>query len=195
MNTQNDLVLSLRDQPRDLGAVRAHSVNWLVPEGWRSEVLELPAGTVVPLAITVGSLDGGVYVEASGQTELKGACVRCLDPLTVPIDIYAREVFSETPHRSGSDKRVEGDIEIDGDTLDPDLLIDRDRVDLEPVLRDAIFGEAPFQPLCRETCEGICEHCGIRLEDADEDHHHEFLDPRFAALRVLLDPHAGDSNG
>lgn len=187
MGSQSTLVLSLRDQPRELGATRVHTLDWVVPDGWKSEVLQAPPGTVVPLNVTVTSVDEGVYVEVTGQLELRGLCVRCLDPVTVPAQIEVSEVYAEASRGSRSSKRVEGDIEIEGDALDPELLIERDTIDLEPVLRDSIFADAPFQPVCDRSCEGLCEHCGIRLADAGPDHHHEFLDPRFAALQVLLD--------
>jgi len=58
-------------------------------------------------------------------------------------------------------------------------------VDLEPVLRDAVVTALPFQPVCRPDCQGLCPECGIRLEDAPDDHVHEQLDPRWAALAAL----------
>jgi uncharacterized protein len=42
----------------------------------------------------------------------------------------------------------------------------------------------PFKPVCRDDCPGLCSECGARLAD-DPDHHHEVLDPRWAALSAL----------
>ena len=58
-------------------------------------------------------------------------------------------------------------------------------IDLEPMLRDAVITQLPFQPVCREDCQGLCAQCGARLED-DPGHHHEVLDPRWSALSGLL---------
>ena len=63
-------------------------------------------------------------------------------------------------------------------------MIVEDKVDLEPLLRTAVVGELPFQPLCDEDCMGLCDQCGVRLEDEPE-HHHEIVDPRWEALRGL----------
>ena len=58
-------------------------------------------------------------------------------------------------------------------------------VDLQPVLRDAVVPALPFQPVCRVDCPGLCSECGVALA-LDPDHHHDVLDPRWAALGTML---------
>ena len=60
-----------------------------------------------------------------------------------------------------------------------------DLLDLEPLLRDAVVPSLPFQPVCRADCPGLCSECGARLAD-DPGHHHDLVDPRWAALSTLL---------
>lgn len=70
-----------------------------------------------------------------------------------------------------------------------------DHIDLEPVLRDAVVTALPFQPVCKEDCAGLCSECGMNLNE-DPEHHHEVLDPRWAALAGLSDnaaDHAANS--
>ena len=43
--------------------------------------------------------------------------------------------------------------------------LEGDLIDLEPVLRDAVVLELPFQPLCRPDCAGLCPECGANLND------------------------------
>ena len=62
--------------------------------------------------------------------------------------------------------------------------LEGDLIDLEPVLRDAVVLALPFQPVCRDDCPGLCSECGARLAD-DPDHHHDEVDPRWAALQGL----------
>lgn len=190
MGNKGDLVLSLRDQPRQEGSRKEHSLTWAVPEGWNTEVVALPPGTTVPLEVAITSIDEGVLVEVSGNTTLVGQCVRCLEPATVPIEIDAAEIYYEAPARGRAkrrEQRASSDIEITGDELDEELFIDQDTVDLEPLLRDELLSDAPLQPLCESDCLGLCEHCGKLLKDLEPGHSHEFLDPRFAALAALLD--------
>lgn len=190
MAEKADLLLSLRDQPRLTGTRTEHAFDWIAPEGWNTEVLTLPAGTVVPLEVAVTSVDHGVYVELRTAVNLVGQCVRCLDDLVVEVEVDAAELYTQVASSDRSRARKSdafaSDIEIEGDEFDPAYLIEQDAVDLEPMLRDAIFAEAPMQPVCEEDCEGICEHCGVPRRDLPEDHHHEFIDPRFAALKSLL---------
>lgn len=189
MGNKGDLVLSLRDQPRQEGARKEHTLTWVVPEGWNTEVMDLPAGSTVPLEVAITSIDEGVLVEVHGTATLVGQCVRCLEPATQPMEIAAAEVYFEAPARGRAkrrEQRVSSEIEITGDELDEELFIDQDTVDLEPLLRDELLSDAPLQPLCDTDCLGMCEHCGKLLKDLEEGHSHEFLDPRFAALAALM---------
>ena len=63
-----------------------------------------------------------------------------------------------------------------------------DLFDLEPVLRDAMVPAMPFQPVCRSDCPGLCSECGAHLAE-DPTHHHDQLDPRWAALQNIATPH------
>lgn len=195
MSNKGDLVLSLRDQPRQEGSRQEHALTWVVPEGWNTEVVNLPAGTTIPLQVAITSIDDGVLVEVTGTTTGLGQCVRCLEPATVPMEIDVAEVYFEAPARGRAkrrEERVTSEIEITGDELDNELLIYQDTVDLEPLLRDDLFSDAPLQPLCETDCLGICEHCGLLKKDLEPGHAHQFLDPRFAALATLMEEDGGE---
>jgi uncharacterized protein len=77
------------------------------------------------------------------------------------------------------DKRPEADVDED-DVRE----LEGDLINLEPALRDAVVPALPFQPVCRDDCPGLCSECGARLAD-DPDHHHDAVDPRWAALQGL----------
>ncbi len=70
--------------------------------------------------------------------------------------------------------------------------LDGDYSTLEPVVRDAIVLGLPFTPLCRPDCAGLCPTCGQRLDELPDDHAHESLDPRWAALAAFTDAEQGD---
>jgi uncharacterized protein len=57
-----------------------------------------------------------------------------------------------------------------------------DLIDLEPALRDEVVLILPTNPLCREDCPGLCPECGVRWDELPDDHSHEQVDPRWAAL-------------
>jgi uncharacterized protein len=146
---------------------------------------------LTPVAPAVGGvsypIEGGAVgarVEASRTTsgfalrlragvELLGPCARCLEQTSLNVPIEAREV----------DQRSAGDAELRSPYVDDGLL------DVGAWLHDAITLALPAKVLCRPDCQGICEICGVSLNDPGEtEHAHERpLDPRFAKLRELTD--------
>lgn len=193
---EENLVLSLRDLPRQVGSRKEQQILWQVPEGWHTEVAKVPEGVTIPLAVEVTALDKGVYVQVSGSAPMQADCIRCLKPVEFDLPVQADEVYVEQAlgKRRPDPALADGAAEVEGDLLDRELLIQHDTVDLEPVLRDAILGQAPFQPLCSDDCLGMCEHCGILLKDAEPGHSHQFIDPRFAALAQLLGPESAETS-
>lgn len=189
--SDNALQVSLRDVPPHPGGRVETRVQWVVPSGWETEVLALPAGVTIPIDVELTSIDDGVLVRAWAQSEsdtkLRGECVRCLDPVSVPWRVDTAEVYLDAPRGGRRRSRTDDDIEFEGDEMDRVLQVENDCVDIEPLLRDAIIASAPLQPVCSKNCLGLCAHCGIRLAEAEPGHHHEFLDPRFAALQGMFD--------
>lgn len=178
----SSLLLPLHDQPTQLGICSEHQINWSVGPGWKTEVLSIPEGTVVPLQIRVTTIDEGVLVEVDASVEMVGECVRCVTPVTLAQNFSAAEAYAYPDAEARRAPKSDQMIEIEGDDLDEVLVIDREQVDLEPILRDAILSEAPLQPICSKDCQGICVHCGVLLKDAEPGHQHQFKDPRFAVL-------------
>ncbi len=180
-----DLSLSLVRHPVELGAITQGSFDWVVPADWKTEVLGIEPGTVVPVEVTLVSLEDGVSASVSGRVDLDGQCVSCLAPVSQEQEFSGSAIYYNSAQ--AQKEQVESDIEVEGDELDQVLVIDRAHIDLEPLLRDVILGEADLVPVCSEGCLGICVHCGVLLKDAEPDHHHEFLDPRFAILEGFFD--------
>lgn len=160
----------------------------------------------MPLIVQFTALEDGVLAHVSGECRLVGECVRCLDPVAKHVHIEVSEVFSEVPDRSKGWGKTSGakalggreaairdsrsnsrGIQVEGDEMDAPYTIERNQIDLEPILLDAILGESDYRPLCRPDCEGLCPHCGIKLVDAPNDHHHDFINPRFEALKGFFD--------
>ncbi|CAM2961269.1 DUF177 domain-containing protein [Dermacoccus abyssi] len=122
----------------------------------------------------------GVLITGEVEATATGACVRCLDDVSIPVDVHFQELFAYA-ERAAHHREVAG-----GDDEDELPELDGDDADIEPVLRDAVVPSLPFQPVCREDCPGLCAECGARLAD-DPDHHHEAIDPRWSALANLAD--------
>jgi uncharacterized protein len=57
-------------------------------------------------------------------------------------------------------------------------------IDLGPLVHEAILGELPMAPLCRDDCQGLCASCGVNRNE-EQCSCVAPLDPRWASLDVL----------
>ena len=151
-----------------------------------TEVLPAPAdlgntligveeGSDIDLDIRMESVVDGILVTGSVVVDVHGECSLCLDPIDYEMSANIQELFVFEKAPAGGPE----------DEVDEQYAVEDDSIDLEPALRDAVILQLPFQPVCRDTCQGLCADCGARLED-DPGHHHEVLDPRWSDLQGLL---------
>jgi len=130
-------------------------------------------GSELELDLRLESVHEGILVSGTADVEVTGECGRCLEPLRFDRTVDLQELFFYSDSESLAEEEDEEQHRVENDS-----------VDLEPVLRDAVVTSLPFQPVCREDCKGLCSECGAQL-NADPDHHHEVLDPRWSALAGL----------
>ncbi|GAB2833416.1 DUF177 domain-containing protein [Actinoallomurus bryophytorum] len=165
------------------GSMRKDSYAVPAPADLGVEMVSVPEGTEIELDFRLEAVMEGVLVSGTARASLAGECARCLDPLTSSIEVEFQELYVYSDTRSGEsadedERRLEGDL-----------------IDLEPVVRDAMVLALPLSPLCRDDCPGLCTDCGVRLADAGPDHHHDAVDPRWAALQGMLDQRQEDQEG
>jgi uncharacterized protein len=146
------------------------------------DVIAIPAGQPIELELRLESVMEGVLVTGSAHATATGACVRCLDPMTRHVGGHFQELFAYAD-RGAHHREVAAEDEDDDEVYE----LVGDLFDLEPVLRDAMVPAMPFQPVCRSDCPGLCSQCGAHLAE-DPMHHHDRLDPRWAALRKIATP-------
>lgn len=173
-------VLAVQDLIRSTGSMRTLEEQWPAPGELAVPLLGIPEGSTVDVELRLESVHEGILVTGTADADLVGECSRCLDPIQDGITVDLQELFLAAAPEGGSDE---------------ERLVVHETVDLEPVLRDAVVTALPFQPVCRPDCQGLCPDCGIRLEDAGEDHVHEQLDPRWAALAELTKTPASGTAG
>jgi uncharacterized protein len=125
-----------------------------------SRVLE---GSEIEARLTLEAL-GDTSVTASGTitAEWMGECRRCLATVEGTLRTSVQEIFESHP--------------VEGETYP----LEGDRVDLEPMVRDAVLLALPLSPLCEEACAGP-EPEDHPLGTADDPR----PDDRWAALEQL----------
>ncbi|MGW3162716.1 YceD family protein [Streptomyces sp. NPDC001142] len=148
-------------------------------------VIGVPEGSPVELELRLESVMEGVLVTGTARASAEGECVRCLEPLRQEVAADFQELFSypDADDRGRAIKPEPGD---DAEDDEDRLFLEDGLFDLEPVLRDAVVLALPMQPVCRESCAGLCSECGVRL-DENPGHHHDAVDIRWAALQGLAD--------
>ena len=171
---RSPLVFDVRSLGRRAGAMTEVVATVPAPAGLGTEVIGVGEGSPIELDLRLESVVEGVLVTGTAVMEAVGECVRCLIEVRVPLEADVQELFV---HAGGAEAGYADDEEVS--------LLQGDLVDLEPVLRDDVVLDLPFQPLCHPGCAGLCPVCGVRLDDHPGHHHDDGADPRWAALGAL----------
>jgi uncharacterized protein len=167
----NPWAVDLRELGRRAGSMREIERTLPAPADWRVEMIGVPEGAPVHLRLRLESVMEGVLVSGEVEVPLTGQCARCLEPIEDTLDLDVQELYA-----------YEGSTTLETSEEDEVRRVEGDRIDLEPLVRDAVVLTLPLSPVCDEDCSGLCVDCGQRLDDLPPDHSHELLDPRWAGL-------------
>ena len=167
----NPWKVDLRELGRRPGSLHELQRTAPAPRDWRVELIGVPEGAEIELALRLESVMEGVLVTGELDVPVVGSCARCLESIEDTLHLDVQELYaypgSTTEATSEEDevRRLEGDF-----------------LDLEPLVRDTVVLSLPLAPVCSEDCAGLCVDCGLRLDDLPADHTHEVVDARWAAL-------------
>ena len=130
--------------------------------------------TLAPLSgvFTATRTSEGVYLSGTLQSALITQCMRCLEDADVPLTLELDEMFYYPPHAAPEEGYVVGE---------------NGYIDLAPLARELAFLALPIRPLCKADCQGLCMVCGANLNVGDCGCEESDIDPRMAALKMLLD--------
>ena len=117
----------------------------------------------------------GILVQGRMIVGINTECVRCLSGFEYPFEIEINELF--VPVTSENARETDPMYHIDEGYV----------IDLAPIVREEGVLSLPIQTLCGPDCKGLCPTCGQNLNEGQCDCIHDDIDPRFAALRALLD--------
>ena len=170
LDPRSGLVLDTHELGRRAGLMKQLRTSIDAPAGLGIGVIGVPPGSPVDLDLRLESVVEGVLVTGTAEVELRGECVRCLTEISDSLVVDIQELFVYPGSEATEDEasRLEGDL-----------------IDLEPLLRDQVVLDLPFQPVCREDCQGLCVDCGADL-NSDPDHRHgAAVDSRWEKLAVF----------
>ena len=167
MATQSVFELSVHDLMHKPGHMRELKLDITIPTPLGNAVTAVKAGDVIDLDLRLESVHEGILATGEVFGDAVGECSRCLEPLTVPVEVDFQELFAY----SG--------------TSEDDFVVENESIDLDQVIRDAVVLSLPFQPVCSAGCKGLCVTCGAKLNEDPQHAHEAPVDPRWNALTNL----------
>ena len=155
--------LSVADR-LDLGAIVVGDVTFALREPVSFEAMFTNTGD-------------GILVAGMATAEVRVPCSRCAESfdstITGEISTYLATGERESEESQGDEEEYE---RLEGHNLD-----------VLPLVLAAITIEAPFAPLCRPDCQGLCSVCGTDLNTGSCDCiHDDEEDSPFSALKGMF---------
>lgn len=172
-------VIDTHDLSRSPGSMREITRKVSAPQAIGNDVIAIPEGSPVELSMRLEAVVQGVLITGRATAVATGECVRCLEPVTIPLELRFQELFTYEPESRDRNK------EIDLDDEDPLPQLIDEMADLEPAIIDAAVLNLPYQPHCRPDCPGLCPECGEPLAK-DPTHKHAVVDSRWSELSGLV---------
>jgi uncharacterized protein len=115
--------------------------------------------------------------ELSSKLEL--SCARCLEPVQQTIARDFDLIYRPLGVDRGQDEVSISQAETEIGYYEGEGLL------LEDVLREQVLLAVPIRLICRDSCKGLCPHCGKNLNNEACDCKDETSDPRWDALKDL----------
>ena len=150
-----------------------------IPFSASIDLRDLLYGTCYPVSEpvlasgTVRNTAGVFVMKGEISTCIHGVCDRCAADFSrqvnIPLDIV---LVRELANEDSEDEEVFPMVD--------------DNADLEEIVRTVFVLNLDSKLLCKPDCKGICCRCGHNLNEGPCSCEKE-LDPRFAALRQLLE--------
>lgn len=143
---------------------------------WDDVDLPFKEGTGLSVRLEATMAGGAkVLVRGSLRATLRGPCRRCLNPVDQEFEEHMAVLYAPPEEIQGADEDVRP-LEPLGHLLDV----------TDAVREEAILG-APRYVLCDPDCKGLCPRCGANLNETECDCASEEPDPRWNALRELVE--------
>ncbi|HHV10318.1 MAG TPA: DUF177 domain-containing protein [Clostridiales bacterium] len=129
-----------------------------------------------PVELTITNLgDKVVLIEGGTDISLTLYCGRCLKEIVHPMEIRFQK---EVDFKLSEEERTEG--------LDETNYIIGYNLDVDTLIYEEILIDFPMKLLCREDCKGLCEKCGINLNENTCDCDTQHYDPRMSVIRDIF---------
>ena len=131
------------------------------------------------VSCSVRKLKDTVIIEGSLETVVATTCCRCLEATQYPVKSNFRYTLIPAA------KEFKEEQELSSEDLEYSFFYEDDLIDLDAILFEQIMLHIPMRVLCKESCKGLCPHCGKDLNTESCDCRTLFVDDRLAVLKKL----------
>ncbi len=149
------------------------------PSGIGDSFYGIKEGSPVRLRALLSSMRSGLEVKGEIFATEEGKCSRCLKDIKRPVKV---EFSAFMPFEREMEEDSPMSYQIDEDGIYP---LSGDFADFEGLIRDELTLQLSMIRLCKPDCKGLCQKCGVDLNEAKDHSHEKELDPRFAKLAEL----------
>ena len=163
--SNTEFQVAVHDLMHKPGQMRELKLDIVTPEQMGEGIALIPIGAELDLDVRLESVHEGILATGEVFADADGECSRCLDPLTLPVEVDFQELFAYSL------------------TNEDEFVVTDEQIDLEQVIRDAVVLSLPFKPVCRKNCLGLCPDCGLKMAENPHHVHEAPVDSRFAALQ------------
>jgi uncharacterized protein len=155
-------IYELSDDEKDLHY--SHRDAWVQKTVAEAQESKLSKDPDFALEFRARRLQEVVFLNGELSLQLGLLCSRCANPFDQAIQSQFKYLFTRRPalNPTGSVGHA-GHSTDDEDNANaaPDLeVLEKDYIELEDVLKEQIYLKIPVQPLCSESCKGVCPVCG-----------------------------------
>jgi uncharacterized protein len=123
----------------------------------------------------------GILASADLAVTARVTCGRCLTEHAVSLDLSIEEEFYPVVEIQ-TGRRLSAPPGSEGARIDANHTLE-----ISEMLRQYIITDSPMKPLCSPQCLGLCQGCGVNLNELECQCGRPAVDPRWGRLAGLLD--------
>ena len=113
----------------------------------------------------------GILAQSKLSIAVERPCARCLETFEHHIPVNVEELYA-SPRPIG----------------ETEFFVGQDaQLNLAPLIRAEVLIALSHREHCSDDCKGLCPVCGVNLNHESCDCETDFIDPRMAKLKELLD--------
>lgn len=130
--------------------------------------------------VTAPVFDGYIFnngqslsLKGNVSTTIRVNCARCMCAIEREFDYE----IDETLIREDSEPDPDGEA----------IVFSGEEIDISDLAMNGFFVNVPGKFLCSEDCKGLCPECGTNLNEKDCGCAEDAIDPRWEALKNIMD--------